>query len=99
MYATIKVERNSEDGLEARVWKFMLFETTLVLDTYTHYKKESKKQKKCTITEEYQRVGIYGFCGQKLTEEEAPLPIDVIQEAIHKLVCSIKVTKWTEYKS
>lgn len=96
MHPTIKILRTSENGLEFKTWTFMLFEFTLILDTYLVQHKESLKHKKLMLDEDYNRLNQRD---SSLKEEEVPLPEDVIEEARKEFIAKMKVSKWGAYKN
>jgi len=98
MYKPIKIERISEDKLTGKKWGFILFENSLVFDSYMEFERKTPRSKEIT-TIQYQRIKMGNFNGKELSEEEAPFPDDIKQEALQKLIDQLKVVTWSEYKS
>ena len=81
--------------LKTELQTFWLRENTLVLDTYIISEKETKKHK-FKIVKQYDRLNERSF---NLKENEVPFTSEIKLEALTKLIDSLKIVTWSEFKN
>ncbi len=91
MYPVYHIERLSEDKLTLQVWKFMLIEATLVLDSYIKSVRDSTRKKKFNYADVYDRIYGRRWAPNKINAVDIPIPQDVKDELWIKFTDSVKI--------
>lgn len=94
MNLTIEVTRERADRLSTEVWRFVLIDFHLVLDSYARGTRPSTRHK-FSFPPGYNRLNTRDY---RLPETDVPWPLDVEEEAREKLLTEItsklRVGRW-----
>lgn len=88
------------DELTEEQFRFALFDSplSLILDSYALFTKETKRHKH-KVVKRYGRLDRKDFTFNQIEESQVPLTEEIKKEALDKLIGSLKVQVWSEYKN
>ena len=90
---------HSLDDLTLVTWDFWVYDTNLVLDSYTVEKRQTTRHGYKTEAA-YNRLPSGAILmSKKLTEAEVPLTDEVREEALAKFIATLRVVRWSEVSS
>ena len=93
MWSRIVVAR-AESDLVRHVWFFAVIDNMVVLDSYNHEARASRRHK-FRPTRSYGRLGTHrAFEDARMSEDDVPTPKDVFDEALDKARAQLKVGLW-----
>jgi len=93
MFCQITIIRDTSDQLNRQVWRFVVIDNMIILDTYAVENRSTRRHKHQPKGATYSRLNTRDH---KLSEEDTPLPQHVRKEALTQYMSTLRVGFWKQ---